>query len=290
VMYVGTAGTHQRIQRDINQPAMDNPLRGQTSPNNIRPLPGFASINYGENSTSSNYHSLQVNLRSNNYHGLTSQVAYTWSHAIDFAGTGDFSNVVNAYDIGADRGNSDFDRRHILGINYVYDLPFFKNASGPKRMLGGWQISGITSFSKGTPFTINSPGDPAGIGRTVRANLIGNPNNGPKTAEAYFDASAFASVPAVGSGPGATGFGNSARNVMYGAGSNQWNISLFKNFNGIPFLTKEGANLQFRAEFFNAFNHTQFSSYFTTFGAAGFGGANGARDPRILQFGLKFLF
>ncbi|PYV43501.1 MAG: hypothetical protein DMG06_10350, partial [Acidobacteria bacterium] len=290
VMYVGTAGTHQRIQRDINQPAMDNPLRGQTSPNNIRPLPGFASITYGENSTSSNYHSLQVNLRSNNYHGLTSQVAYTCSHAIDYSGTADFANVVNADDIRADRGNSDFDRRHILGINYVYDLPFFKNASGPKRMLGGWQISGITSFSTGSPFTVTSPGDPAGIGKTVRANLIGNPNNGLKTAEAYFDASAFASVPSVGSATGATGFGNSARNVVSGAGSNQWNIFLFKNFSGIPFLTKEGANLQFRAEFFNAFNHTQFTNYFLTFGAAGFGGASGARDPRILQFGLKFLF
>lgn len=89
---------------------------------------------------------------------------------------------------------------------------------------------------------------------------------------------------------GSTGFGDSGRNVVWGAGRNQWDISLFKNFTGIPIHRQEGATVQFRAEFFNAFNHTQFNGYFNTFGATGFGGANSAHDPRVIQFGLKFLF
>ncbi|PYV11569.1 MAG: hypothetical protein DMG23_03965 [Acidobacteria bacterium] len=292
VEYVGSGGTHQRIQRDLNQPFMNNPLRGTTSPSNIRPYPGFASITYGEDSTSSNYNSLQVNLRINNYHGLAFQTAYTWSHSIDLGGTGDFASVMNAYDLRADRGNSDFDRRHMLIFNYVYDLPFFKGSSGMlKHGLAGWQISGISTFQTGTPFSVGFPGDPSGTGNGVRANLIGNPNNGEKSADAYFNTSAFAGVDKVGVN-GSTGFGDSGRNVVWGAGRNQWDFSLFKNFTGIPLHGTEGGTVQFRAEFFNSFNHTQFSSYFTSFGApsTGFGGANGAHDARVIELGLKLMF
>lgn len=291
-MYVGTGGTHQHARRDINQPLMDNPLRGKVSDiNAIRPYLGFAGINYGENSISTNYHSLQVNLRTNNYHGLTLQTAYTWSHAIDVASTWEYAKPQNAYDMKADRGHSDYDRRQMVTINYVYDLPFLRQGSGVKKqVLGGWQLSGITVFQTGTPFSVSFPGDPAGIGSGVRANLVGDPNTGPKTAEAFFNASAFAPVPPVGSAPGATGFGNSSRNVVRGAGRNQWDISIFKNFTDIPFFTQEGATLQFRAEFFNAFNHTQFNRYFLTLGNPGFGGASDAHSPRILQFALKLRF
>jgi hypothetical protein len=291
VEYVGTTASHQSIDRNINQPLMDNPERGKvSSPDLIRPYPGFSGISYNENSVSSSYNSLQVNLRINNYHGLSFQTAYTWSHAIDIAGTGEFAGVINAYNVRADRGNSDYDRRHMLLMNYVYNLPFFSSRSGLlKTTLGGWQLSGITTFESGTPFSVSVPGDPAGIGSGVRANLIGNPNNAPKTADAYFNAAAFAAVDAVGVN-GSTGFGNSGRNVVYGAGRNQWDVSLFKNFTRIPLHTDEGATLQFRAEFFNAFNHTQFNGYFSTFGTTGFGGANGAHDPRVIQFGLKFMF
>lgn len=291
VMYVGTEGTHQHAERNINQPLMDNPLRGQVSDiNSIRPYQGFAGIGYGENSISTNYHSLQVNWRTNNYHGLTLQTAYTWSHAIDVASTWEYAQPQNAYDMKADRGHSDYDRRHMLTMNYVYDLPFYRGGKGSlKQIVGGWQLSGITVFQTGTPFSVGFPGDPAGIGSGVRANLAGDPNNGSRTAESFFNAAAFAAVDPVGVN-GSTGFGNAARNIVRGAGRNQWDISLFKNFTGIPFFTKEGANLQFRAEFFNAFNHTQFNGYFTGFGNPGFGGASGAHSPRVIQFALKLNF
>ncbi len=123
----------------------------------------------------------------------------------------------------------------------------------------------------------------------MRANLIGACDAAPRSADAFFNTGAFATVPSVA--PGATGFGSAGRNVCTGAARNQWDISLFKNFTGIPFpVNREGANLQFRTEFFNAFNHTQFNNYFTTFGQTGFGRASRAFEPRILQFALKLTF
>lgn len=292
VEYVGTFSSHLRTERNINQPLMDNPLRGTVSPNFIGPYPGFASIHYGEMSTSANYNSLQVNFRVNSSHGLSFQAAYTWSHALDINSTTQSNPVSNAYDLRADYGNGDLDRRQILIMNYVYDLPFGsgKHFLGGSRgianqVIGGWQLSGITSFSSGLPFSVMAPGDPAGIGSSVRANLVGNCNAAPRTADAFFNAAAFAPVPTANSVPGATGFGDEGRNVCTGAGRNQWDISLFKNF-----VPKEGTNLQFRAEFFNTFNHTQFNGYFTGYGSSGFGAASSAFEPRIIEFGLKFSF
>jgi len=285
VMYVGSKGTHLQINRNINQPLAP---AGNQSVNTVRPYKGYGDLNWYENSTSSSYHSLQVSLRTSNWHGLSSGVAYTWSHSIDFA-SGDVPGITqNAYDVRAERGNSDFDRRHMFTINYVYDLPIFRDATGAVgTLLGGWELSGITVFQTGLPITITFPGDPAQVGSApYRANLIGDPNSGPgvHTREMWFNPAAFGPVP-TGS------FGNAARNVVFGQGISNWDISVFKNFRRIPFPTsKEGANVQFRAEFFNAWNHAQFNGYFTSFGAAGFGGANSTRDPRIIQFGLKFLF
>ena len=298
VGYVGSFSSHLRIVRDVNQPLMDDPLRGKVDPNHIRPYPGFASISRGEMSTSGNYNSLQANFRVSSAHGLTFQAAYAWSHALDYA-SGTFDEVLNAYDVRADYGNGDLDRRQNLIMNYIYDLPFGsgKRFAGGSRsivnqVIGGWQVSGITSFSSGLPFSVTFPGDPAGIGKSVRANLIGDCNSAPRTADAFFNTAAFAPVAAVGSAPGATGFGNGGRNVCTGAGRNQWDVSVFKNFKNIPFPpnAREGANLQFRAEFFNAFNHTQFHSYFTSYGSSGFGAASSTVAPRIIQFGLKLSF
>jgi hypothetical protein len=285
VMYVGSKGTHLQINRNINQPLAP---AGDQSVNTVRPYKGYGDLNWYENSTSSSYNSLQVSLRTSNWHGLSSGVAYTWSHSIDFASDDVPGITQNAYDVRAERGHSAFDRRHMLVINYVYDLPIFRNATGAvKTLLGGWELSGITAFQTGLPVTVTFPGDPAQVGSApYRANLIGDPNSGPgvHTREMWFNPAAFGPVP-TGS------FGNAARNVVFGQGINNWDISVFKNFSGIPFpRSKEGANVQFRAEFFNAWNHAQFNGYFTSFGAAGFGGANSTRDPRIIQFGLKFLF
>jgi len=285
VSYVGTSGTHLQDNRNINQPLQPVP---SGSINNHVPYLGWAQIGWYENSVSSNYNSLQVSLRTTQWHGLTAGLAYTWSHCLDYS-DGDVPGFIqNAYNIGSEYGNCGFNLPQILIMNYVYSLPMGRSATGLTRAaIGGWQLSGITTFQSGAPFTVGFPGDPAEVGGgNYRANIIGNPNagSGIHTPQEWFNISAFAPIP--------TGqFGNGARDAVYGAGINNFDVSLFKNFTKIPLPGKsEGGTLQFRVEFFNLFNHTQFNSYLATYGTAGFGEPNSTRDPREIQIGLKFMF
>jgi Carboxypeptidase regulatory-like domain len=295
VAYVGTFGRNQRIQRNINQPFTDNPLRGTLNPNLIRPFPGFTSINYGENSVSSSYHSGQLELRTSDWHGMTTGVAYTYSHSIGFgvgSGQTDFQTIADAYNVGGERGNSNLNRTHVLVINYVYDLPFFKNsASRLQRLtLGGWQLSGITIFETGLPLTITSPGDPAGIGSGVYGNCLAASNAGPKTFSQWFNTAAFAPVDAVGVN-GSSGFGNCGVNTVYGPGRKKFDVSFGKIFSGIPLpMDKEGATLELKAEMFNIFNHTQPNGVNTTVTNGLFGQVTSVFDPRIIQFSMRFKF
>lgn len=288
LMYVGSKGTHEQITTNLNQPAQPT---GNAQINTVRPYTGWATIAWFENATNSNYNSLQASLRFAGWHGLTSGVSYTYSHCLSYA-NGDASgvDVQNAYDIGAQYSNCNSDIRHMLVFNYVYSLPVFGGATGIKRtLLGGWQVSGVTTLYTGFPFTVGYPGDPAECGcSNYRPDLIGNPNSGPgvHTAAEWFNVAAFAAVP---SGQ----FGNSAPFNVRGAGINDWDASLFKNFSGIPFPgSKEGASLEFRVEFFNVFNTVMFDNFNSGFGPAssGFGAASGTRDPRELQLGAKFMF
>ncbi len=189
----------------------------------------------------------------------------------------------DAYNPKAERGNADFDRRQMLVFNYVYELPRLEDRSGlVRQVIGGWTVSGIASFQTGTPLNITLPGDNAGIGSApYRPNQVGDPSVSNPTRELFFDPNAFAQ-PAPGL------FGNAARNVVEGPGINNWDISLFKSFPGI--LGREGSALQFRAEFYNAFNHTQWTSLRTGFGSSSFGAVTDARDARVIQLGLKLLW
>jgi hypothetical protein len=289
--YVGNGNYHQSINRPLNMPLPDDPRRadvfaGTVAVNSIRPYPGFSSINYAENSTSGSYHSLQVNLRTDNYHGLTFQTAYTWSHTIDFASGDNAQYAYDTYDLSKNRGAANWDLRHVLTMNYIYDLPFFKNnASGfVRQTLGGWQISGISTFQTGPPVTVTYPGDNVGAGvGNVRPDLIGDANAGAKTVNEWFNTSAFAA-------PAAMTWGTEGRNIVYRPGRNNWNISLAKSFTGIPVGTKEGAQIQFRAEFFNAFNHTQYQNVDTNYASSNFGKVTSTWDARRIQFGLRFVF
>lgn len=286
-MYVGSESTHQQINRNINQPFA--PVSGNV--NQSRPFLGYNNIGWYENSASANYNALQASLRFSEWHGLTAGVSYTYSHCLDYvdndnAGLTGTGTIQNAYNLAAEYGDCGFDIRHMLVINYVYSLPFFNAATGVKRAtLGGWQLSGISTFYSGLPLTIGYSGDPAQCAcGAYRADVVGNPNNGPQTVGEWFNAAAFTAVP--------TGqFGNAARNDVRGAGIDQWDISLFKNFAGIPFpASKEGATLQLRLETFNTFNVTQFNAFQTSQTAGNFGAATGTRLPRIIQLGAQFMF
>lgn len=282
--YVGSKSTHQQFSRNINQPLA--PVPSGVNNNQARPYLGYAGFTWYENSTNANYNSLQASLRFSNWHGLTSGIAYTYSHCLNYQDNDNAGTNNDAYNLAQDYGNCGYDIRHMLVVNYVYSLPFFNSATGAKRsLLGGWQLSGITTFYSGLPLTISYSGDPAHCGcGSYRADLVGNANNGPQTVAEWFNTAAFASVP---SGL----FGNSARNNVYGAGINNWDISLFKNFRGIPFPgNKEGATMQIRFETFNTFNTTQFNAFSTNQTSGNFGRATGTRLPREIQLGAKFMF
>jgi hypothetical protein len=280
--YVGSHSVHQDINVNINQPfgpVTSGPL------NLARPFLGWANILWYQNAVNANYNSLQATVRFQSWHGLTAGVNYTYSHCLDFSDGDVGGNIDNSYNVGAEYGNCGFDIRNNLIFNYVYVLPIFRSNTGlAGKLLGGWQVSGITTFSTGLPNTINAPGDPAECGCSSRADQVANPGSGPGNAAEWFNVAAFAAVPA-------GQFGNAARNTAFGQGINNWDTALEKVFRGIPFPgSKEGASFQFRVEFFNFFNHTQFNGYGTTFGAPGFGAPNSTRDPRELQLGAKFIF
>jgi len=210
-----------------------------------------------------------------------------------------------------DRAISAYDQPHRFVLNTTYELPFGRGKAFGSNwnrvaegVLGGWQVNGIMTFRSGRPVNICLPNDNAGLGDgdiCERPDIIANPilDRSKRTINEYFNVDAFA-TPALGT------FGNGGRNPVRGAGINNWDLSIFKDFT-IPWfgrhqgwLADENATLQFRTEFFNAWNHTQFSSINTVFqtqgagmpsgSSTGFGQVSAAHDPREIQFALKLLF
>jgi len=286
VSYVGTKGTHLSDTRNINQPFPEGAaqvLAKTANVNQVRPYLGYANINQYYNGGNSNYNALQASLRTNEFHGLTLQASYTYSHAIDDV-SGDVPGNAHqdAYRAYLEYGNSNYDRTQMLILSYVYNIPAPSQQRVVKAVLGNWQLSGISVFETGTPINITLPGDNAGVGGApYRPDLIGDPTVGGGSRQVWFNPAAFAKPPA-----GA--FGNAGRNVVRSAGIDNTDASLFRNFPGI--LKLESSGLQFRAEFYNIFNHVNFSGFGTTFGSPNFGQATAARDSRTIQLGLRLFF
>lgn len=257
----------------------------------------------------SNYESLQVRWQKNFSHGLQFEAAYTYGHALDDASSaalgslnnGDFRNQT---DPALEYGNSDFDVRHRFVISYIYQLPFGngqrfgKGAKGAlNQLIGNWQVAGITSASTGNSFTItdsvssvSTVDGGGGVGFfEVRPNVVGNPNGKPCVPGTLFNTCAFVDNTVTFT------FGNAGRNIVRGPGFQNWDFSIFKTF-----PVRENMRFEFRTEFFNIWNHVnplfesigQISEEPTPleFGTPQFGFPQGARDPRFIQFGLKFYF
>ena len=182
--YVGNASWHQYLQRSINTVPLGDPKRlaiaaGTYNPNLDRIYTGFAGITQQETSGTGNYNSLQATLRVENVHGLSAQLAYTWSRAMNIQTVGQNLSsgpIANPFDTKFDYGPSDLDQRNVFVANYIYQLPL---ASGAKNMavrtaLGGWQISGITFVQSGFPVTPTLGFDNLGLGGgvTARPNLV----------------------------------------------------------------------------------------------------------------------
>lgn len=314
--YVGTKGTH--LPRFIEgNPAIFIP--GETdsngNPDQRRLYSGcvigqvtpctYSSVGLIAGIANSNYNGLQTSLKKRFSNGLSFLASYTYSKTIDdvssFNITGSASQSVagendlaqNPFDLASERGRSMFDARHRFVFSYQYSLPFWKHPENwYQKVLGDWQVSGITTLQTGTPFTVYDSTDVSFQGgapeisgfSSSRPNLVGNPNTGPRTTSDWFNKAAFQQLFPVNDGP-TQFFGNEGRNVVEGPGLDVWDFSALKNFK-----VTESKTLQFRAEFFNVFNHANYGLPNNDISSPQFGVIQSALNPRQIQLALKFLF
>ena len=306
VSYVGSQGRHENYYQAINLPAVGDlpallqPGAPSFTTDPTLAYPGFGNVRLAMNDGNSSYNSLQTSLTGTVKHDLHLQVAYTLSKAMDSTTStgsgGDLNNATNPY-LGwnYDYGPSEFDRRNIFLANFVYDLPLFRgNASRlVKSTLGGWQVAGIITEESGAPINLGVSGKNVA---SILSNTGNRPNiNGaisyPKTAAEWFDPTVFSKPTCTVGGSGANCYGNLGFDAIRGPGRNNFDLSLLKNF-----TFTERFRMEFRAEAFNAWNHTQFQGNSNTggiglnVGAGNFGQVTSAYDPRQWQLGLKLIY
>lgn len=312
VAYVGSLGRHLMQRRSINAvpyggrflPSAVDPTTGGVLPDNfLRPYKGYGDINYIEFASNSNYHSLQVQANRRVSTSLAFGLSYTWSKAMDLV-DGNNNNVNPFIDPRVrNYGKAGFDRTHNFVFNYVYRLPdlskYWDNAVS-RQVFGGWQLSGITSFISGQPLGIGyglvqgtDIVGGGGGGVDSRVVLTGNPvlPKDQRTFTKFFDTSVVRPPSKAD-----FGIGNAPKDPIRGPGTNNWDISLFKNFA----FGKDGVvKMQYRLEMYNAFNHTQFTGVDTTARFdlntgqqvnPTFGSFTAAANSRRIVMGLKLNF
>jgi carboxypeptidase family protein/TonB-dependent receptor-like protein len=328
VGYVGTHTVHLRetrtnIEARIASPA--NPINlvaddgtpfqittttGANGParSNNPGINGYNGMQIFADDAYSHYHSLQTTV-SRRWGAGYFQAAYTWSKSTDATSSGntalntafnDESNISNS------RGLSDFDRTHRFVVSYRYELPFYKDAEGWKRVaLSGWAISGITIFQSGTPFSVlDSAAGTAFIGGGLQSGTSGGQLLGPSISagkthgdihdrlSGYLNPDNFTTAPilpiAAGGDGAVTLFGNLGRNIYRGPHQQNWDFSLLKNFK----ITERQA-LRFTTDFFNLWNHANFANPAVTDveNPAAFGKiVSTVGTPRLIQFSLRYSF
>lgn len=348
VGYVGTHGVHLRNTRDgiqsLNASAASpvtvtdvNGTQHQITFNTFdngparTPAPGlngYSGFQIFANDAYSHYHALQSTISRRWGRGYF-QAAYTWSRSIDATSTGNtaFNTAYNSQTtVDASRGLSDFDRTHRFVVSYVYDLPFFAKATGVKHaVLGGWEVSGITTWQSGQPFSVIDSAAGTGFlgagstpllgaslasGSTIASGLAGGSLTS-RINGGYLNPAAFTTAPLLypslcnPSDPNrsdptnanfcTTGFGDLGRNIYRGPFQQNWDFSLIKNFH----LT-ERQTIRFTSDFFNLWNHPNFGNPAVTDvetinladpAASPFGKIVSSKgQPRLVQFSLRYSF
>jgi hypothetical protein len=287
--YVGNLGRHLSYPMDLNYARY---VPGASTVSNIqqrRPFADYGSVLNAYSDSNSSYHALQASIERRVASNLSFEANYTWSKSIDESSAdptpGQGTSLI-PYGRWANRGVSDFDIPHRFVLSYVYALP--RLADTPKlvrAVIGGWESSGFLTLQSGTPFSILSGTDRSlsGIGGDY-ADLTGDPSLPGDRARKdkiarYFNTAAFA--------PAALGtFGTSPRNVLRGPRYSNLDLGIMKRFE-----IREHIATQFRLEMFNALNHPNFNNPFATVSTPSrFGKIESAKEPRIVQLGLKILF
>ena len=237
----------------------------------------------------SSYNALFWKLEKRFSRGLNFGSSFTWAHTIDNVpevgnGTGGNGAVV-PWNIQLNRGNSYADIRLQWAFSVAYDLPIGKgkawmNHGGvANAILGGWQVAFLGNMRSGIPFTVLTSGGITNAGGADRPNRIDNGTlpSDQQSIDRWFDASAFKIQPQYT-------YGNSGRNILFGPGLRNLDLSLHKNFQ-----ITESMRVQFRAESFNFTNTPSFGQPGATINGLGVGQITSASDPRRVQFGLKFI-
>ncbi|MDE3180233.1 MAG: carboxypeptidase regulatory-like domain-containing protein [Acidobacteriota bacterium] len=248
-------------------------------------IPVFGSIYPADNMGNSNYNSLQVSVEKRARKGLDFLAAYTFSKSFDYGSS--FEDTINPIDFKKGYSLSQFDARHRLVFSYIWQLPVPRLAGWKGEMADGWSASGITTFQSGFPVRVTSNAD-LELQNSFAFLTAGEPDlvapfhklNPRGPGHLAFDPSSFAQPARLGV------IGNSPRTLCCGPGINNFDFALLKHVR----LT-ERTRLEFRAEFFNLFNHAQFVNPDGNISdGANFGSVVRARDPRLIQFALKLFF
>jgi hypothetical protein len=293
--YLGTLSRKLTSVRDINPEAISaTDPEDQTTRPYYSQYPNIGNVNQLNSNLNANYNSLQATLRSTSYHGLTSQIVYTWSHALDYE-TGLIPYLPeNSYNEKEEYGNSDYDTRNTFSALLSYKVP---GGSSLPRLTQGWELNSALSLHGGQPFSVVANSDELGNGDdSDRAMVTGiSPFHG--VSHKIVDGSAEWFNPAAFSEPNPGQISNQRRNQYYNPGFSDVDFSIVKD-------TKitEKVSFQFRAEMFNIFNHINLApvgapqtsaggnSIGSTIGAFFGAPGIGPGEPFNVQFAGKIIF
>jgi hypothetical protein len=279
LVYMGMSAHNQQHRYEGNQCLVGADLRCDPA---TRPYPRYASLLTADFNGNSSYNALIARWHLMSKGGLDMRFEYTFGKAINdhFQGGANESQVTNCRACG--KGVSSFDVKHRAVMSLIYRLPLLAR----NRILGGWAVSSIATWSTGVPFDVTGPNTTGFNNITHRANRLCDgrsselQDNVRTNGLRWFDTSCFAAPP--------TGYyGNAGRNILYGPGIHNYDIGIEKYF---PLPVNETTRLQFRAELFNAFNHAQFGLPASQVNTPNFGLISSARAPRLVQLALRLLF
>ena len=284
VAYVGSSAANLSYVDDINQlPAGTLTSHPGVNANALRPYPGYADIYEYNTGANLIYNSMQMQFKKQFAKGGLFNIAYTYSHARTDANSYSYQPM-DSYNLRGDWGPSSYNRNNVFVASYVYPLPFWRDAQQElyKKILGGWQVSGVTTLQTGLPLNVTLASDLAGTGiANQRPNLISNPTAGVSGTQ-YLNPAAFA-VPAAGT------FGNLGAYSIFGPPTKNWDASLQKSF---PIGEKVSAS--FRGEIYDFPNHLSYfgvnTGSFSATPPSSFGQVSSTTDPRTVQFALRLSF
>ncbi|WP_446744663.1 carboxypeptidase regulatory-like domain-containing protein [Silvibacterium acidisoli] len=323
IAYVGSQGRHLLGEVDRNQPTLAaREANPDVNVNDVRPYLGYNYIKNRFTGFTSNYNSLQLSINHHVANGLTIGASYTWSRTLGDAEADRDIAANNTYNLHDSYGPTSFNEPQIFVVNYVYDLPFFKEQHGLLgHTLGGWEVSGITTVESGMSNTITQSNDPfacpntsattgacvaltddqgnvtvpippgtypggLGMGTSGDGSVqIRADQAGPVHLSKKLNAATNEWIAPTSFTTASAHFGSSRVGSVYGPGEQNWDIGAMKN---VKFA--ERYSLQIRGEFFNAFNHTNPSGFDTSVSDSTFGQVTATHNPREIQLGAKLYF